>query len=689
MIEINNLTKIYQNGYIALDDLSLVLPDNGIICVTGESGCGKTTLLNCIYGNITYKGSIRIDLKHNFNKKQVAMVYQDFQLLDNLTVERNLKIAKECVDEKLSDKELLCILQKVGLNEKHIKRKCKNLSGGEKQRVAIARAIVQNASIILADEPTGSLDNKNAKAIFELFKQLSSELLIVVVTHSERLANEYGDHKIVLDGGKIISNSLSQSLVVSKREGEPVDFSANITTKYNSFSRKTICDIIRLPYKSKGVLIVLSFFLVIFMLISCLLGSVISMSGNSILKNNARIKQECIIQVSNNATLITQSAKNLAYFDKVYFGFENKEFLSRNVEEYDDYFLDADFLKFNDDFKLAIFIECNNIMEVGGKLLSGRDVKAYNEIVINESLAYYYLCAGEYCGKIINSYDDLLGSEIGGFVIVGVLSANFNMYNGKYKNITRREFEQLSEDNQKEILTIKDMQNNNGNKSYIVKEGYSIFSRSSTFSLNPHVKDLVGDSIEDEMEIFDSINFSSKSQIEEIIKTFKKELVDKNKDNKDDLILISSSFSNGIESIDVFMDSFGVILYAMFAIFVISTMIYCCTLVYILIKRSNKEFMILNNLGISKNIILKYKTISMLIIGALAILITSILYALVVFVINMIMKNIAKIVFNMFFFNIVVFVCIMTLFIIMLVLGSIMTNIHLMKSGYRKKRVCL
>lgn len=158
MIAIHNLTKVYKNGYKAIDKLNMVLPDKGLVCITGESGCGKTTLLNCICGNIDYDGSIEIDGTHDLNKNiknRIAMVYQDFKLLDNLTVESNLKLAKECKGQQLTDNELSYILQKVGLSDKFKKRKCKNLSGGEKQRVAIARAVVQNVSIILADEPTG------------------------------------------------------------------------------------------------------------------------------------------------------------------------------------------------------------------------------------------------------------------------------------------------------------------------------------------------------------------------------------------------------------------------------------------------------------------------------------------------------------------------------------------------------
>lgn len=677
MIEINNLTKVYGNGYKALVNLNLVLPDKGFICITGESGCGKTTLLNCIYGNIDYDGNVKVNIKNDSkaeHSKHIAMVYQDFKLLDNFTVESNLKLAKESIGQKLTGEELLSVLQKVGLSEKYIKRKCKNLSGGEKQRVAIARAVVQNTSIILADEPTGSLDSRNAKAIFELFKQLSSEFLIVVVTHSERFAKEYGDYKITLEDGKIISNNLSQNKSITKDENI-IEIKKNINQKSNNFSVKSILDMIILPYKNKGVLTVLTIFLIVFMLISCLLGSVVSMGNNYYLFiNNAKIKQECIVRISNDSTMLSQTAKDLDCFDKVFLGFENKVFLSQNIEKQEDYFNNANFLKFNDDFESITFIECDRVIDVGGKLLAGRDVLEFNEMIINESLAYYFMCIGEYAGKTINNYNDLLGLEFGDFEIVGVLSACYDIYNGKYKNLTRGDFLQLSEDSQQEVIAVKSMLESNNNKTYVIKEGYSNFSKNSVTSLNPYVEGKNKELIENQAGIFDSINFSSKAQIKKNIKTYKDEFVDKNTRNKNNIIVVSSAFSNGIESITGFMDSFGVVVYILFAVFVAVIMLYCFTIVYILMKYAKKDIFILSDLGVTKNNLLKYKIISMLLIGISAVLITSILYALVVWGINVLMQNLTQIIFNLLFFNLSIFLCISALVLLMLILASTITN---------------
>lgn len=671
MIEIRSLTKVYKNGFKALDGIDLTLPDKGLICITGESGSGKTTLLNCIRGNISYEGSVTLYGINSSGKDVVSMVYQDFRLLEDQTVETNLRLAKEAAGKKLSGEELLSVLKKVGLDEKFIKRKCKNLSGGEKQRVAIARTLVQESSVILADEPTGSLDGRNSKAIFELFKELSSDYLIIVVTHSKRYASEYRDYAIVMDGGKIVSCDLPQYDAARDHQEEKRQ-SKNTYRMHNAFSHQSVFDMIKIPYKNKAVTAVLTAFLVVFSVIACLLGSASKISTESLLEHNAKTKRECIIQIYDKAVTLSQRAKDLPYLGGVYFGFKNNDFVNGNVGSTGEICPDANYLMFQDSFAEATFIECDQVSAVGGKLIAGRDVREFNELIINESLAYRLLCKGEYAGKKLNDYNDLIDVDFGGFVVVGVLGAYYDMYQGEYKNLTVKEYMQLSDEERVQAAVDKSVLDTNGIKTYVVKEGYSVYSKGSSSSLNPHVKNMnVNAQIEKNSEIYDSINFSSKSQITGIIGTFEDNYVGYQPENRNDYLVISSPFSIGMENIGYFMDSFGDVIVGFFTCFVAGTLIFCFSLVCILLRRSNNQFSVLCDLGLTKKNMMRIRTASMLIIGVFVTAIACFSYVVAVLCVNILMRNTQNVLFELLSFDAVIFVCVSALLLISIALGSV------------------
>ena len=221
MIQVKNLSKTYVNGgqsLTALKDVSFTLPDTGLVFIVGKSGSGKSTLINMLGGldDIT-DGQVLInnfDLSKantrqldRFRNNYLGIVYQNYNLFENETIEENIKIGSTVTTKKTTDQELETILKEVDL-EKGKKELVMNLSGGQKQRVAIARALVKDAKLILADEPTGNLDAKTAKTIFKLFQKISKGRLIVIITHDFASALIYADRIIELSDGKIVSDRI-------------------------------------------------------------------------------------------------------------------------------------------------------------------------------------------------------------------------------------------------------------------------------------------------------------------------------------------------------------------------------------------------------------------------------------------------------------------------------------------------
>lgn len=190
MITIKNLSKSFGEKKL-FDNYSLQINDGEFVIFTGVSGCGKTTLLNMIgslekadRGEITVDG-MDITQKKNqreYLKRKVGFLFQNFALVDNKTVEENLKLVKNDCRSGVSIEEAL---EMVGLSDK-AKQKVYSLSGGEQQRAALARLIVKKCDCVLADEPTGSLDRKNADTVFSLLEKINeSGKTVIMVTHDE------------------------------------------------------------------------------------------------------------------------------------------------------------------------------------------------------------------------------------------------------------------------------------------------------------------------------------------------------------------------------------------------------------------------------------------------------------------------------------------------------------------------
>ena len=218
MLKLENITKIYEGKnfkQIALNDVTLAFRNNEFVSILGPSGSGKTTLLNIIggldkytYGNLIIDGVSTRKYKerdwNNYRSKKVGFIFQSYNLINHQTALSNVLLSLNIAGKpkKESIKLAKKVLKDVGL-ENYIKKKPKELSGGQMQRVAIARALVTNPDIILCDEPTGALDSQTSIQIMELLKEISKEKLVIMVTHNVTLANKYSDRVIALNDGVI------------------------------------------------------------------------------------------------------------------------------------------------------------------------------------------------------------------------------------------------------------------------------------------------------------------------------------------------------------------------------------------------------------------------------------------------------------------------------------------------------
>ena len=215
MLELKNVSKSYTNTKV-LSNVNIKFRKKEFVSILGPSGSGKTTLLNIIGGLDKYdEGDLIIDgvLTKNFKEsdwdnyrsKKIGFIFQNYNLINHLTVFENVELAL-LVNGKKNKSKVIDTLKKVGLENK-MNKLPNELSGGQMQRVAIARSIINENDIILADEPTGALDSKTSIEIMKILKEISRNKLVIMVTHNVELANIYSDRIIEINDGKIIKDT--------------------------------------------------------------------------------------------------------------------------------------------------------------------------------------------------------------------------------------------------------------------------------------------------------------------------------------------------------------------------------------------------------------------------------------------------------------------------------------------------
>lgn len=218
MITIKDLTKTYKSKNrricTALDKISLTFPDSGMIFIIGKSGSGKSTLLNMIggldgfdSGTIVADGNDLSNFKdgdfYKYRASYVGFIFQDYHLIDELTVEENITLEAEIANASSIDVETSLIsVDLAGYGQRYPDE----LSGGQQQRVAIARALVKSPKVILCDEPTGNLDNNTSTQIMDLLKEISKDRLVLIVSHNMPDAEKYADRIIELSDGRVVND---------------------------------------------------------------------------------------------------------------------------------------------------------------------------------------------------------------------------------------------------------------------------------------------------------------------------------------------------------------------------------------------------------------------------------------------------------------------------------------------------
>ena len=215
--------------FYALKDINLDLPSSGLFAIKGRSGSGKSTLLNILSGldkpskgAVYYRGkklsSFSKDEWQTYREKEIAFLFQHYNLISGLTAQENVALPSQIAGEKNANKKAIALLKEFGLGKLR-KRKVDTLSGGEKQRVALCRALIRKPRVLFADEPTGALDEKNSKLVMEALKKTSEKRLVVLVSHNEELVKGYADQIYVLGEKQEIGEIPKEKQLPPKKRG--------------------------------------------------------------------------------------------------------------------------------------------------------------------------------------------------------------------------------------------------------------------------------------------------------------------------------------------------------------------------------------------------------------------------------------------------------------------------------------
>ena len=216
MIEFKGVSKIYNNNVKALSDVNVKIDTGEFVFLVGPSGSGKSTFIKMLLkevepttGDVIVADKKLADVTRKqvqYYRRKIGMVFQDFRLIPNLNVYENVAFAMRVVEASPREirKRVPTVLSLVGLSHKY-KMFPNELSGGEQQRVSLARAIVNNPSVLIADEPTGNLDPETAKEIMDLLKDINTAgTTIVMATHAKDIVDTMKKRVIAIESGNIV-----------------------------------------------------------------------------------------------------------------------------------------------------------------------------------------------------------------------------------------------------------------------------------------------------------------------------------------------------------------------------------------------------------------------------------------------------------------------------------------------------
>ncbi|MBR6407125.1 MAG: cell division ATP-binding protein FtsE [Clostridia bacterium] len=252
MVQLKNVSKVYDNGTVALKDISLSIGKGEFVFIVGASGAGKSTFLKMIIAEEKPTSGEVLVNDYSINKikrreipylrRTMGIVFQDFRLINKMTVYENVAFVMRVTgaSPKSIKKRVPYVLGLVGLLHK---AKCKpnELSGGEQQRVGLARALVNNPSMIVADEPTGNIDPKLTYEIIELLSEINRRgTTVVMVTHEHELIRQFRHRVVVIDDGYLIADDENNS--VPDDTPEFYDYTAEYKYSMNKFGPDSIAD---------------------------------------------------------------------------------------------------------------------------------------------------------------------------------------------------------------------------------------------------------------------------------------------------------------------------------------------------------------------------------------------------------------------------------------------------------------
>ena len=227
--------NIYQSGSLILQDVNLNVQKGEFVYLVGKTGTGKSSLLKTLYGELTLTEGVGHVVGFNlkemdwkklpFLRRNLGVVFQDFQLLSDRNVNENLSFVLKATgwqDEQLIQQKIDDVLNKVGLQNKGFKMTYE-MSGGEQQRVDIARAMLNSPKMILADEPTGSLDPETSDEIMQLLFQIAKEdgTAIIMATHDYMVVNKFPARTLTTEGGRLVEKGWILSTFQSKYTHSP------------------------------------------------------------------------------------------------------------------------------------------------------------------------------------------------------------------------------------------------------------------------------------------------------------------------------------------------------------------------------------------------------------------------------------------------------------------------------------
>lgn len=390
MLELKNVSKFYyKKGIVSsgISKVSLKFDMGEFIAITGESGSGKSTLLNVISGLDTYEeGEMYVNGEETshyneedyeeYRKKYIGNIFQSFNLVNSYTVYQNVELVllingetRRSVKHKVID-----ILKKVDLY-KYRHTKVSKLSGGMKQRVAIARCLAKDAPIIIADEPTGNLDSKNAKSVLKLLYEISKYKLVIVVTHNFEQISEYATRRITMHDGSVIEDMKLKD----KNEVKEVNTSKFKKTKVISNLRLGIRNTFNIVPKFLLLTFVYAFVLIsIVGVYSAFLELESTNNTYNSFFNETDANKRVIVKKKDNSSFTNEEInklKSISNVDKVITNDYVYDY-SMSLIDYENIFLDSNFMK---------------LEEFKGKLKYGRMPLNDNEIIVSGSKENYYI----------------------------------------------------------------------------------------------------------------------------------------------------------------------------------------------------------------------------------------------------------------------------------------------------------